>query len=168
MRRPSISVLATWNRLPPEEPTGAEHLRYAADGDDSSHRAIMIDQLDPVLNMTESERRRRWLDLDPEIRKILRQLHVQFGHPTNTKLLPYSAYCADRVPGSPLSRGSTTLPAHSPAPNASPQPSSPRPSPAPAPAQYIYIYEHVSRTLPIKQGIVLSSDAPISETILAV
>ena len=69
-----------------EEPTGAEHLRYAADGDDSSHRAIMIDQLDPVLNMTESERRRRWLDLDPEIRKILRQLHVQFGHPTNTTL----------------------------------------------------------------------------------
>ncbi|CAE7766366.1 GIP, partial [Symbiodinium sp. CCMP2456] len=69
-----------------EEPTGAEHLRYAADGDDHSHRAIMADQLDPVLNMTESERRRRWLALDPEIRKVLRQLHVQFGHPTNTTL----------------------------------------------------------------------------------
>ena len=68
------------------EPTGAEHLRYAADGDDDSHRAIMAEQLDPVLSMTEAERRRRWLALDPDLRKILRQLHVQFGHPTNTTL----------------------------------------------------------------------------------
>ena len=67
------------------EPTPAEHLRVAADGDDASHRAIMA-QLEPALSLTEQERRRHWLDLDPDIRKGLRQLHVQFGHPTNTTL----------------------------------------------------------------------------------
>ena len=68
------------------EPTPGGHLRVAADGDDAAHRAIMADQLDPVLSMTEQDRRRRWLELDPEIRRSLRQLHVQFGHPTNTTL----------------------------------------------------------------------------------
>ena len=68
------------------EPTGAEHLRYAADGDDHSHRAIMAEQLEPELSLTEADRRRRWLALEPDLRKVLRQLHVQFGHPTNTTL----------------------------------------------------------------------------------
>ena len=54
--------------------------------DDASVRAIQASALDPVLNITEAERRRRWLTISPEIRKILRDLHVQFGHPTNTTL----------------------------------------------------------------------------------
>ena len=54
--------------------------------DDASLRASQVVQLDPVLNITEGERRRRWLTISPEIRKILRDLHVQFGHPTNTTL----------------------------------------------------------------------------------
>ena len=54
--------------------------------DDASLRAVQVADFDPVLNSTEAERRRRWLTIDPEIRKILRDLHVQFGHPTNTTL----------------------------------------------------------------------------------
>eukprot|EP00435_Cladocopium_sp_Y103_P037754 s1878_g10.t1 len=53
-------------------------------GDDASFRASQVAELDPVLNITEAERRRRWLTISPEVRKILRDLHVQFGHPTNT------------------------------------------------------------------------------------
>lgn len=62
--------------------------------DDSSIRAAQVADLDPVLNITEAERRRRWLTISPEVRKILRDLHVQFGHPTNTTG-PCRASCAD-------------------------------------------------------------------------
>jgi hypothetical protein len=54
--------------------------------DDSSIRAAQVADLDPILSITEAERRRRWLTISPEARKILRDLHVQFGHPTNTTL----------------------------------------------------------------------------------
>ena len=55
------------------EDTSAAHLSAAvADGDDFSHRAIMADQLDPVLSMSEQDRRRHWLRLRPELRKVLR------------------------------------------------------------------------------------------------
>ena len=67
-----------------DEPSAGSNLRYhAADGDDASHRAIMADQLAPTLSLSEQERRRRWLELDPDLRKCLR---VQFGHPTNNTL----------------------------------------------------------------------------------
>lgn len=46
---------------------------------DASFRASQVAELDPVLNITEAERRRR-----PELRKILRDLHVQLGHQANT------------------------------------------------------------------------------------
>ena len=46
---------------------------------DASIRASQVAELDPLLNITKAERRRR-----PELRKILRDLHVQFGHQTNT------------------------------------------------------------------------------------
>ncbi|CAJ1410941.1 unnamed protein product [Effrenium voratum] len=44
------------------------------------------DELRPVLSMTESERRKCWLQIDPDLRKTLRDLHVNFGHPTNVTL----------------------------------------------------------------------------------
>ena len=46
----------------------------------------MADQLEPTLNLTERDRRKKWLDLDPDLRNCLRRLHVQFGHPTNATL----------------------------------------------------------------------------------
>ena len=68
-----------------DEPTPGQHLRVSADGDDASHRAIMADRLEPTLDLTERDRRKKWLALDPDLRKCLRQLHVQFGHaPTHS------------------------------------------------------------------------------------
>ena len=57
-----------------------------ASGDDSSFRAAQAAELDPVLNLTEQDRRRNWLAVDADIRKTLRDLHVNFGHPTNVTL----------------------------------------------------------------------------------
>eukprot|EP00435_Cladocopium_sp_Y103_P012495 s1884_g3.t1 len=57
-----------------------------APGDDASHRAAQAAELDPVLNMTEQDRRRNWLSVDPDLRKTLRDLHVNFGHPTTVTL----------------------------------------------------------------------------------
>ena len=54
--------------------------------DDHEVRARQVAELDPILNMSEQERRRRWLEVDPDLRKILRDLHVQFGHPTSVTL----------------------------------------------------------------------------------
>ena len=64
---------------------GAEHDPEQPQ-DDASFRAQEAAKLDPILNITERERRRRWMELDPELRKVLRGLHVQFGHPTNVTL----------------------------------------------------------------------------------
>ena len=49
-------------------------------------RARQASQLEPVLHRAEAQRREEWLKIDPEIRKILRTLHVNFGHPTNITL----------------------------------------------------------------------------------
>ena len=57
-----------------------------APGDDSSFRAAQAAELDPVLNLTEQDRRRNWLTVDADVRKTLRDLHVNFGHPTNVTL----------------------------------------------------------------------------------
>ncbi|CAE7548475.1 RE2, partial [Symbiodinium necroappetens] len=65
------TVPSTARLLAPVGDTNASHLPVAADGDDQSHRAIMAGQLDPVLSMTE---------------QVLRDLHVNFGHPTNVTL----------------------------------------------------------------------------------
>ena len=46
--------------------------------DDSSFRAQQAAALDPILNQTEADRRHQWLQVDPEIRKLLRTLHVNF------------------------------------------------------------------------------------------
>ena len=54
--------------------------------DDSSFRAQQAAALDPILNQTEADRRHQWLQVDPEIRKLLRTLHVNFGHPTSTTM----------------------------------------------------------------------------------
>ena len=54
--------------------------------DDSGFRAAQAEELDPVLSMNEGERRHEWLKVDAELRKLLRDLHVQFGHPTTTTL----------------------------------------------------------------------------------
>ena len=50
--------------------------------DDAGERARQTEQLEPE----QADRRRRWLDVEPRLRKVLRDLHVQFGHPTNTTL----------------------------------------------------------------------------------
>ena len=54
--------------------------------DDHDYRAEAAASLDAVLNKTEGERRHEWLKIDPELRKIVRDLHVNFGHPTNVTL----------------------------------------------------------------------------------
>lgn len=54
--------------------------------DDAPFRAQQAATLDPILNQTEADRRHQWLQADPEIRKLLRTLHVNFGHPTSTTL----------------------------------------------------------------------------------
>ena len=56
------------------------------DADDQDFRARQAQELDPILNETESQRRQDWLQIDPEIRKIVRDLHVNFGHPTSVTL----------------------------------------------------------------------------------
>ena len=38
--------------------------------------------LDPILSRPEAQRRQEWLQVDPDLRKVLRTLHVNFGHPT--------------------------------------------------------------------------------------
>lgn len=54
--------------------------------DDAGFRAAKAAALEPTLNMSEGERRYEWLKIDPEIRKIIRDLHVNFGHPTASTL----------------------------------------------------------------------------------
>eukprot|EP00434_Breviolum_minutum_P011223 symbB.v1.2.009904.t1/scaffold605.1/size182108/4 len=54
--------------------------------DDSSFRASKASELDPILSKSEGQRRYEWLQVDAEIRKIIRDLHVQFGHPTAVTL----------------------------------------------------------------------------------
>eukprot|EP00435_Cladocopium_sp_Y103_P049373 s347_g14.t2 len=54
--------------------------------DDADLRARQASQLQPVLHRAESQRREEWLKIDPEIRKVLRTLHVNFGHPTSITL----------------------------------------------------------------------------------
>lgn len=41
-------------------------------GDDQGYRAQQVQELDPVLNQTEAERRYEWLQVDPDLRKTLR------------------------------------------------------------------------------------------------
>ena len=54
--------------------------------DDASYRSRQAMDLDPILSGTEAQRRQDWLQIDPEIRKIVRDLHVNFGHPTSATL----------------------------------------------------------------------------------
>ena len=54
--------------------------------DDASFRAASASALEPVLSENESVRRHEWLQVDPQLRKILRDLHVNFGHPTSSTL----------------------------------------------------------------------------------
>ena len=63
--------------LPPEEEPPL---------DDADERAKKAAVLEPTLSMGEGERRHEWLKIDPEIRKIIRDLHVNFGHPTASTL----------------------------------------------------------------------------------
>lgn len=44
------------------------------------------DDLPPDDDASLAERRHQWLQVDPEIRKLLRTLHVNFGHPTSTTM----------------------------------------------------------------------------------
>ena len=53
---------------------------------DQDFRARQAQALDPILSQAESDRRREWLAIDPELRKIIRDLHVNFGHPTSVTL----------------------------------------------------------------------------------
>ena len=55
--------------------------------DDEEHRRHVAAGLDPILNMSEAQRRQEWIQVDPELRRVLRVLHVNFGHPTNTTMI---------------------------------------------------------------------------------
>ena len=74
-----------------DDPTLAEFIELGrrnvevAPGNNSSSRAIQTANLDPVLNAPEADRRQRWLQVSADIRKVLRDLRVQFGLPTNTR-----------------------------------------------------------------------------------
>ena len=74
--------------LPAIEEDEEQHdpLPAVAPGDDTSARAIQAHVLDPILNLSAQERRRRWLNVEPGLRKTLRDLHTNFGHPTNATL----------------------------------------------------------------------------------
>ena len=54
--------------------------------DDASFRAASASALEPVVSEYEGVRRHEWLKVDPQLRKILRDLHVNFGHPTCSTL----------------------------------------------------------------------------------
>ena len=54
--------------------------------DDAAFRAQQAANLGPVLTQSETERRHAWIQVDAEIRKLLKQLHVNFGHPTSVTL----------------------------------------------------------------------------------
>lgn len=54
--------------------------------DNHGHRARQAQELDPILNQSEAQRHVEWLEISPEIRKIVRDLHVIFGHPTAVTL----------------------------------------------------------------------------------
>ena len=91
-RQGRVSTLTDQYQAPPvylrPDATG-EDLRLpddAPDEGDSDQRARQVQELDPILNKSEGERRYEWLQLDPEIRKIVRDLHINFGHPTAVTL----------------------------------------------------------------------------------
>ena len=56
------------------------------DADEQDSRARQAQERDPILNQIESQRRQDWLQIDPEITKIVRDLPVNFGHPTSVTL----------------------------------------------------------------------------------
>ena len=68
-----LPAIADADELPPGE-------------DDQGARAQQVQELDPILNKSEGIRRAEWLEVDAELRKVLRDLHVQFGHPTAATL----------------------------------------------------------------------------------
>ena len=55
--------------------------------EDQEYRAHVAAGLDPALSISEAQRRQEWLQVNPELRRVLRVLHVNFGRPTNTTLL---------------------------------------------------------------------------------
>ena len=52
--------------------------------DDASFRASRASALEPILSMDEGTRRHEWLQIQPELRKVIRDLHVNLGHPTSS------------------------------------------------------------------------------------
>ena len=64
------------SRLLKKEPLGDHELR-----------ARVAAGLDPILSKPEAQRRQEWLQVDPDLRKVLRTLHVNFGHPTSSTLM---------------------------------------------------------------------------------
>lgn len=75
----------------PSQPDEPDPLQEAeepdeAPDDDQGFRAQKASSLEPVLNENESERRHSWLQVDPDLRKLIRDLHVNFGHCTNVTL----------------------------------------------------------------------------------
>ena len=72
--------------LQPAIQDGDPFAEVPPDEDDADVRARQASQLEPLLHRAETQRREEWLKIDPDIRKILRTLHVNFGHPTNITL----------------------------------------------------------------------------------
>lgn len=64
------------SRLLKKEPLGDHELRVR-----------VAAGLDPILSKPEAQRRQEWLQVDPDLRKVLRTLHVNFGHPTSSTLM---------------------------------------------------------------------------------
>lgn len=94
-RRGRVAVL-TGSAAPPvyirpSQPDVPDPLQESAEPDevpedDQGFRAQQASSLEPVLNENEGERRYHWLQVDPDLRKLIRDLHVNFGHCTNVTL----------------------------------------------------------------------------------
>ena len=93
-RRGRMAILANQFDAPPvylrpsqlEQPHVQEGPEDQVDDDqplqDQELREHVAAGLDPILSRPEAQRRQEWLQVDPDLRKVLRTLHVNFSHPT--------------------------------------------------------------------------------------
>ena len=95
-RRGRVATLTAGSAAPPvyirpSQPDTPDPLQEAEEPDDvpeddQGHRAQQTSSLEPILNENEGERRYLWLQVDADLRKLVRDLHVNFGHCTNVTL----------------------------------------------------------------------------------
>ena len=72
---------------PPDLPLPLDDDEVLGEVSDAEYRSHAAAGLDPLLDRTEAQRRQEWLEVEPDLRKTLRTLHVNFGHPSNVTLM---------------------------------------------------------------------------------